>query len=112
MLTEYTEKELKLAGFYDEDADCAPGEVAGAVLGIVRLFEGHGHSGASAGLVLSIVNKVLNYEPLSPITSNPAEWMNVTEYNGVEGLWQSVRKPTTFSKDGGKTWYDLDDLKS
>jgi hypothetical protein len=44
---------------------------------------------------------------LSPITAAD-EWTDRSVESGYP-LWQSVRCPSVFSKDGGATWYDLDD---
>jgi hypothetical protein len=52
-----------------------------------------------------MVTKLLRLEPLSPLTSNPDEWMLVSD----EPLWQSKRRASTFSRDEGQTWYDSDD---
>lgn len=70
-----------------------------AVLDIVRVFSEQGHSGSSAAWCVGIVEKVLRFQPLSPLTDNSAQWMEVTE-----GLWQSRRDPEAFSDDAGKTY--------
>ena len=38
-------------------------------------------------------------EPLSPLTDDPAEWIEV-----VDGLWQSRRLAQAFSQSGGKAY--------
>lgn len=35
-----------------------------------------GHSGMSANYITSLLNKVLRYEPLSPLTGAPDEWLD------------------------------------
>lgn len=106
-LARHAEREMRLAGLYDEDADY-DGMIPEAVMAVVRTFAEAGHSGASAGLTLSILEKLLRFETLTPITSDPDEWMNVSEDSGA-ALWQSRRNPSVFSEDGGATWYDLND---
>ena len=101
-LTEHAKRELTLAGMFDKDADY-DGELAPKVMELVKLFSSQGHSGASAGITIGSLGKLLRFQTLSPITSNPDEWMDV----GTE-MWQSRRNPAIFSKDGGKTWYDID----
>ena len=69
---------------------------------IIKVFASQGHSGGSASVVIPNLNKLLQFQNLSPLTSKPEEWTEVGE-----GVWQSKRNPSIFSKDGGATWYAL-----
>lgn len=102
-LVAYARDEMRRAGLYDDDSDYG-GMIPDAVIDVVRAFSRAGHSGGSAALVTAILERVLRFQPLTPLTSNPDEWMEVGE-----GLWQSKRQPSVFSHDGGQTWHDLDD---
>lgn len=102
-LLEFARDEMRRAGLYDADADYGPGEIAKCVEAMTTAFSSFGHSGMSAEMTLDVFDKVARFKPLTPITSNPDEWMEVGE-----GMWQSRRSPSVFSKDGGQTWYDLD----
>lgn len=106
-MVEYAANELRRAGLFDEDSDY-DGMLGDAVLEIVKVFSKQGHSGMSAAMVTAILEKLLRYEPLTPLTSDPDEWMNVSDIAGAE-CWQSTRDPSVFSRDGGKTWYSIDD---
>lgn len=106
-LVEHAEREMRLAGLYDEDADY-DGMIPEAVMAIVKTFAEQGHSGASAGMVLAILDRVMRFEPLTELTSNPEEWRDVSEASGYP-FWQSRRDPAVFSKDCGQTWYRLED---
>ena len=97
----HAEREMKLVGLHEPNADYG-GMLFGAVMELIRVFAKQGHSGASAGRVRYFFNKLSNFENLSAITSNPDEWNEVGT-----GLWQSKRNPAIFSKDGGKTHYDV-----
>lgn len=108
-LVKHAENELKLAGMFDKDSDY-DGMLGKAVLDLVKVFAKQGHSGFSAHQTLRIFNEVARYKPLSPIGASKDEWMNVSEMSGAE-MWQNRRRSTTFSRDGGKTWYDIDDPK-
>lgn len=110
-LVEYATEEVRRAGLLDADSDY-DGEAGKAVIELVKMFAAQGHSGFSASLVLSAFDKVARFQPLTPITSNPDEWMNVSEYSGGNPVWQSRRNPSLFSNDGGQTWYDIDAPKS
>lgn len=105
-LVRHAERELRLAGMYDEDADYGPGAIADHVLDIVRLFASGGHSGGSAAMTLDIIGRLLAFKTLTPLTSDPEDWMEVGD-----GMWQSKRRPDAFSTDGGQTWYCLDEPK-
>ncbi len=106
---DHSEYELKKAGLLDKDSDYG-GMIGKAVLELMKVFASQGHSGMSAAYVRDLFNKLSNFKTLSPITSDPDEWTNVVEYSvNNEPLWQSKRSPATFSKDGGKTWYSLDE---
>lgn len=95
--------ELDRAGLFAEDGDYG-GMTGRAVMELVEVFAEQGHSGMSASIVIDLLRKVLAFEPLSPLTDDPAEWMEFTD-----GLWQSRRQGQAFSKDGGKTYRLQDD---
>ena len=109
-LTEYAKDELTRAGLFDKDSDY-DGALGVAALEIIEVFAKQGHSGFSAGMVTSIVEKLMRFEPLTPLTYEPDEWLDISEQSGTP-MWHNKRKFTTFSIDGGKTHYDLDDKKS
>jgi hypothetical protein len=106
-LEKHAEAELRLAGLYDKDSDYG-GAIAEAVLRLVRTHAAEGHSGGSHALTLSVFNKVINFKTLTPLTSNPAEWMRVDPEQYQPGTWQNLRNASVFSRDGGASWYDID----
>lgn len=110
LLVAHAEAELRRAGLYDKDSDYG-GMIAEAVMKLIRPFAEEGHSGASAMLTLEVFNRVARYKTLGPLTNDPAEWGDVSNYCGPEGkgVWQSRRDPSCFSNDGGKTYYSLDE---
>jgi len=99
----WAEREVKAAGLLDADSDY-DGMLGEAVLELVSVFDAQEHSGMSASMVRSIFDNLAKWKPLSPLTSHPDEWMEVTE-----NLWQSRRNPACFSEDGGKTYHDHND---
>lgn len=113
-LTAHAEKELELAGLFDKDSDY-DGMLGEAVMELMKVFAGQGHSGCSAMMVRELFSKLVNYEPLTEITDDPAEWQAVSEYCGgpasdiVEMEYQSRRNPALFSSDKGKTYWDVND---
>jgi hypothetical protein len=103
-LYEYAENELTRAGLL-EDSDNMYGDMIGtAVLEVVKVFSEQGHSGMSAELSIAILEKLLRYEPLSPLTFESDEW-----FESRDGIYQNRRKFTVFSNDELKTWYDINE---
>ena len=108
-LVTHAKQEMELAGLYDKGADY-DGMIPEAVMEIVEVFAKQGHSGYSASIVRSILSKVLAYDTLTPVNSDPQYWMKVSdEHAHTKACWQSTRDPSYFSEDGGKTFYWLDD---
>lgn len=107
-LVEHAERELKLAGLFDDNSDYG-GMLGDAVLKMVKIFAEEGHSGCSAHLAIDIFNKLARFKTLTPLTDNPDEWMDIADaYGGTPGTWQSRRQGSCFSNDGGRTYYDID----
>ena len=76
-------------------------------LNVIQAFADMGHSGGSASVAIPVINELLQYKNLSPLTDDPEEWMHIAEEIGGENCWQSRRRPEAFSQDGGKTYYLL-----
>lgn len=100
-LLEHARRELELSGQTDEDP-----AYAASILGAVEAFVSYGHSGGSAAVAVEQLGRLLRFQPLSPLTSDPADWEDRSEMSGTP-LWQNVRDPAVFSTDGGKTWRDV-----
>lgn len=105
-LTSHAERELKLAGMFDKDSDYG-GALGKAVLEIVKTFSKQDFSGAAASIGIQLLEKLLRFENLTPITNNPDEWVDVSKESGSP-MWQCKRNSAIFSTDGGKTHYHLD----
>lgn len=106
-MTDWAYNELQMAGLFDKDSDYA-GWLGEAVLELIENFSNAGHSGFSAGMALSIFDKLARWKPLTELTNNPSEWNDISETSGRK-MYQSSRCPTCFSEDGGLTYYDLDE---
>lgn len=104
-LTQHAWTELHLAGLIGGEPDSIYGDMLGeAVMDLIKLFASQGHSGMSGGITLHVFREVANFNALTPPTNNPAEWNDVGN-----GMWQNRRQSDSFSTDGGKTYYRLDD---
>ena len=73
-----------------------------AVLSVVKAFSGQGHSGASAGIAVAILEKVLRYEPLTPLTGEDDEWV-ILDYDD-RMYAQNKRCPEIFKRRDGTAW--------
>lgn len=104
-LVAHAKSELERAGLFDKESDY-DGMLGKAVLELVEKFAEQGHSGMFASMTLSIFDEVARFKPLTPITNNPDEWMEVSQ---SEPMWQNRRSSDCFSTDGGKTYYSIDD---
>lgn len=77
-------------------------------LNVIQAFADMGHSGGSASVAIPVINQLLQFKNLSPLTNNPLEWMHVGgDMWPPDGVWQNVRNGEAFSHDGGKTYYLL-----
>lgn len=106
-LTDHATYELNNAGLFDEDADYG-GAHAKAVMELIETFDSQHHSGMSAAITLRLFYDLAQFKPLGDITNDPDEWTNVSDISDSM-LWQNKRRGTSFSRDGGVTWYDFED---
>jgi hypothetical protein len=104
-LIQYAERELKLAGIGDKDADY-DGALESCVLELVEVFARQEHSGYSALSTLQLFNELAQFHPLTP--NDHSQYQDVSGLSGYS-LLQDTRDSRWFSKDGGKTWYNVDD---
>ncbi len=93
-LVDHAKRELALAG-NDEAFD-------ESIIKAVEAFASYGHSGGSASVGIYILNDLLQFKNLMPLTDNPDEWILISE-----DVWQNKRNPEAFSNDGGITYYLL-----
>lgn len=100
-LINYAYLELKRAGLFDKDSDYA-GELGNAVMKLMKVFAEEGHSGFSAGMAISIFERLARFEPLTPLTGEDDEWMEVGP-----GEFQNKRCSHVF-KSEERGAYDID----
>jgi hypothetical protein len=104
-LESFAERELsRLLG--DPDGDGMQREMNKHLLRMVRTFAREGHSGFSAGYAVSILQKLLRYEPIGPLTGDADEWIDVSEMSGGP-MWQNTRCSRVFKGADGRA-YDID----
>jgi hypothetical protein len=103
-LIEHAREELKRAG---EDP-----QTAQAILDVIEMFVAGGltNDGTTHAIATTYVEHLLRRRPLTPLTTDPAEWEELTNPQGYT-IWQSKRNPVAFSDDGGKKYWLLTDLQ-
>ena len=79
------------------------------MLKVVAAFAEMGHSGGSAEIAIPMLNDLLQYKNLSPLTDDPEEWIDQTAMTATPNvsLWQNKRNSEAFSLNRGKTYYLL-----
>lgn len=111
----YAKKELDIVGMTEDSPDEMNRAMRKHILHMVDEFAKEGHSGSSASYALSILEKVLNWKPLSPLTGEDSEWMDVSSYNFDSGYtaFQNIRCPEIFKNvypDGREEAYTINGI--
>jgi hypothetical protein len=76
----------------------------------IEAFVSMGHSGSTAEVAIPLLNRLLLREPLTPLTDDPSEWEDRTQYSSDgQPLWQNIRNSKAFSHDGGKSYWTLEE---
>lgn len=99
-LIDHARRELELIG---EESETIEG-----YLKIVQAFSDMRHSGGSASVAIPVINQLLQFKNLKPLTDDPDEWL----YHAGDtwgdpegnGIWQNKRNGEAFSIDSGKTY--------
>lgn len=102
-----TELEILQKNAEAEDPDDpAQGWVTNDLLEMVAVFSGQGHSGFSASYCRQVLNKLLKFEPLTPLTGADDEWSDALSLDG--NTLQNVRCGRIFKENGRA--YDMDGI--
>ena len=109
-LLKFSRGELKRVGLFDKDSDYG-GMLGESTMKLMECFCKEGHSGYSAQLQVELFTRLASWHPLSELTNDPTEWQEVGTERDCTPLWQSRRSPDCFSKNGGRTYYSVDDKK-
>jgi hypothetical protein len=75
------------------------------ILKMVNVFAEEGHSGFSANYAINILQKLLRFEPLSPLTGEDDEW-KLCKYNDRE-TYQNKRFSRVFKEGKDGQAYDM-----
>lgn len=118
------ELDILLNNCEDEEGKEMQTHINKDILEIVETFSNQGHSGFSASYAIGMIQKLLNYEPITPLTGADDEWTKL-DYNN-DTKYQNKRcsrvfkdangqaydiEGKIFSDDGGKSWYQSKDSR-
>ncbi len=93
-IIEQAKKELALINFGQEDS--------AVMIEILEKFLGQWDSGGAVFAVAPVLQRLIAGKPLSPLTGEDSEWLEVSD-----GVWQNIRCSTVFKGKGGAA-YNID----
>jgi len=94
--------ELTRIGMYGSD-DEMNNEMCNHILKMIDVFVEERHSGFSAEYAIKILQKLLRWEPLSPLTGGDDEWCEVSDE-----LFQNKRLSHVFKNGKDGQAYDIE----
>jgi hypothetical protein len=100
-LKTYAIDELTRIGMYGSD-DEMNNEMCNHILKMIDVFVEEGHSGFSAEYAINILQKLLRWNPLSPLTGGDDEWGEVSD-----GIFQNKRLSRVFKNEKDGQAYDI-----
>ena len=89
---EYAKSELARI---TKDGDGLQDVINKNILDIIELFASQGHSGFTAGYAMSILERLLRFKPITPLTGEDDEWINVSDEMG-QRCFQNKRCSSVF----------------
>ena len=105
-ILDHAKDELDRIGMTEDSPDEMNVAMRKHILHMMNEFAEERHSGFSAGYAISILTKLLDFKPLSPLTGEDSEWSDVREY-GPTPYYQNKRRSSVF-KDADGSCYDID----
>lgn len=94
-------RELKLAG-YTPNGNEPANWMYQQVLEAVAVFASHGNSGGSAPFEINLVQKLCNWDIISPLRFTNDEWQQIS----ADGTCQNIRKSDVFKEPNGDISYN------
>lgn len=88
---QFAKSELKILGF--DNTDDMDNLMASNVIDLCRVFSMQGHSGFSAPFAINLTSKLCRFTPLSNLTGEGSEWMEVGD-----GVFQNKRMGSVFKQ--------------
>lgn len=100
-LCQHAIKELKLAGY--GKGECGPNNwMYQQVIESLAVFSSHGNSRSSALWEIHLVQKLCNWDIISPLSFTDNEWHQISS----DGTCQNIRKTNVFKEPDGNIHYN------
>lgn len=99
-ICKYAIRELKLAG-YTPNGNEPANWMYQQVIEAVAVFASHGNSGGSAPFEINLVQKLCNWDIISPLRFTNDEWQQIS----ADGTCQNIRKCNVFKEPNGDINY-------
>jgi len=104
-MLKWAEDELEAAGYSASDTEEGPNKwLREGTLDLLKVFVNQGHSGMSAPFALELFSALAANKPLTPLSGNDSEWMEVGK-----GTWQNKRASNVF-KCADKGAYNIEGI--
>lgn len=100
-LLQYAESELSRI---PKDSDGMQEHINADILSIIKTFSEQGHSGFSANYALNVLERLLRFKPISPLTGEDDEWVDTGH-----GIKRNKRCSSVFKNADG-TAHDIDGI--
>jgi len=98
-LVKHAQREFEALGW---PGDCDMQKlICDNIIELLRTFADQGHTGSTAPYVLWHFQKLANFNPITPLTGDDNEWVEVGD-----GLFQNNRDGEIFKKNGSAYWID------
>ncbi len=104
-MTSFAENELRIIGMLGGSGEDMNEKMSQHILKMIGVFAEEGHSGFSASYAVGCLEKLLRFEPLSPLTGEESEWTDLSEYGETDMTAQNKRCGRVF-KRADSTAYD------
>jgi len=104
-LLEYAKSELNRIGMSEDSPDDMNKAMYEHIIKMVEEFSKEGHSGYSAAYAISLLSKLLKYNPITPLTGDDSEWMEIADQPDTGIIYQNKRHSAVFKDNTGS--YDI-----
>lgn len=106
-LMSHTIEELNRLGMTEDATDEYNKSMRNHIIHMMQEFCNEGHSGFSAGYAVSILSKLMKYEPVTPLTGADDEWVDVASF-GTGDLYQNKRYSKIFKEGKNGKAYNIE----
>lgn len=106
-MIEFSKRELDIIGMTEDSPDEINRMMRESILNIILVFSNSGFSGFSASYAVNVLEKLLRFDPLTPLTGEDDEWVDVSGYGDGTPHYQNKRASRVF-KDADGSAYDID----